>query len=165
MANLMMDEVDAGSETLSRQVVSFFLHAFIALGSWLVLMLAGYAMNPVSVSQTVILILSLAVPLVVGFFVTRIKPDEMACYVWLLGLILMLIVCLWILDMPTGPNACLNCNATEKLSRTLFSIPSPSGLIDNNGPIFATWPAAALLGYSIGAWLTLRRMKAAEPVQ
>lgn len=160
MTKLMMDEVDAGSEKLSKQVVSFFLHALIALGTWLLLMLAGYAMNPVSVPQTMILILSIAVPMVVAYFVVRAKPDEMASHVWLLGLILMLIVCLWILDMPTGPNACLNCTATDKLSRTLFSIPSPSGLIDNNGPFFATWPAAALLGYSIGAWLTLRRKKA-----
>lgn len=159
MTKLMMDEVDAGSETLSRQVVSFFLHSLIAIGAWLLLMLAGYVINPASASQTVILILSIVVPLLVAVLIVRMRPDEMASHVWLLGLIWMLIMCLWILDMPTGPNACLNCNATEKLSRTLFSIPSPSGLIDNNGPFFATWPAAALLGYSIGAKLMLRRTR------
>lgn len=159
MTKLMMDEVDAGSEKLSKQVVSFFLHASIALCAWLLMMLAGYAMNPVTVPQSVILILSILVPLVVGYFVIRVKPDEMASHIWLLGLIWMLIICLWILDMPTGPNACLNCTATEKLSRTLFSIPGPSGFIDNNGPFFATWPAAALVGYSIGARLMLRRIR------
>jgi len=160
---LTMDDVDEGSEKLSRQVVSFFLHTFIALGAWLALMLAGYALNPASVSQMVILALSLVVPLVVGYLVARVKPDEMAAQVWLAGLILLLIICLWVLDMPTGPNACLDCSATEKLTRTLFSIPSPSGLIDNNGPFFATWPAAALLGYSIGAKLVLRRRQS-EPI-
>ncbi|MFZ0394173.1 MAG: hypothetical protein WCF17_00205 [Terracidiphilus sp.] len=161
MARMTMDEVDAGSEKLSGQVASFFIHAIIALASWAALMLAGYVLNPASASQLVILILSGLVPAVVGFFVVRAKPNEMAGHLWLLGLILVLIVGLWILDMPTGPNACMGCGATEKLTRTLFSYPSPSGLIDDNGPLFATWPAAALVGYSIGAKLALRRVKQA----
>ena len=83
----------------------------------------------------------------------------MATHVWLVGLIWLLIVSLWVLDMPTGPNACFQCGATEKLTRTFFSLPRPSGLIDDNGPFFGTWPAAALLGYSIGARLALRRRR------
>ena len=75
----------------------------------------------------------------------------------LVGLIWILIVSLWILDMPTGSNACLQCGATEKLTRTFLSLPRPSGLIDNDGPFLGTWPTAALFGYSIGAWLGLRR--------
>lgn len=162
MTNLTMDDVDEGSEKLSKQVFSFFLHTVIALAAWGALMLAGYALNPASVSQWVILGLSVVVPLVVGFFVVRVKPDEMAGYVWLAGLILILIVGLWVLDMPTGPNQCFQCTATDKLTRTLFSIPEPSGLIDNNGPFLATWPAAALVGYSIGAKLVLRKKKREE---
>jgi len=161
MARLMMDELDAGSEKLSGQIVGFFLHAIIALGAWILFMAAGYVLNT-PMPQMLILALSIAIPLVVGYFVVRAKPSEMASHVWLLGLILMLIICLWILDMPTGPNACLGCSATAKLTRTLFSIPSPSGLIDNNGPFFATWPAAALLGYSIGAKLAMRNLRTAE---
>lgn len=164
MAKLMMDEIDTGSEKLSGQIAGFFLHAIIALGAWILFMAAGYVLNT-PMPQMLILALSLVIPLVVGYFVVRAKPSEMAGHVWLLGLILMLIICLWILDMPTGPNACLGCSATEKLTRTLFSIPSPSGLIDNNGPFFATWPAAALLGYSIGAKLSLRKSRAAEAEQ
>jgi len=81
----------------------------------------------------------------------------MAAVVWLAGLIWMLVISLWVLDMPTGPNACFQCDATDKLSRTFFSIPRPSGLIDNDGPFLGTWPAAALFGYSIGAQFALRR--------
>ncbi len=161
MANTMMDEVDVSSEKLSGQVASFFIHAIVALAVWAALMLAGYVLNPASASQLVILILSLVVPGIVGYFVVRAKPNEMAGHIWLLGLILMLVIALWLLDMPTGPNACLGCTATEKLTRSLFSIPSPSGLIDDNGPLFATWPAAALLGYSIAAKLALRSVKPA----
>jgi hypothetical protein len=99
------------------------------------------------------------VPLVVGFLVARIHPTEMATLVWLLGLIWFLIVCLWVLDMPTGPSQCFQCEATEKITRTFFSWPRPSGLIDDDGPFICTWPAVALVGYSIGAKLGFRRAK------
>jgi hypothetical protein len=95
----------------------------------------------------------------VGFIVTRIRQDDMATVVWLLGLIWLMIVALWIVDMPTRPNECYQCGVSEKLTRTLFSLPTPSGLIDDDGPFIGTWPAAALIGYSIGAALALRRKK------
>jgi hypothetical protein len=123
-------------------------------------MFVGYALQPSGISQLIITVLSLAVPLLVGFVVTRSRQDEMASVVWLAGLIWMLIISLWILDMPTGPNACFQCDATEKLSRTFFSLPRPSGLIDNDGPFLGTWPAAALIGYSIGARMSLRKRAA-----
>ncbi len=157
--SVQMDLEEQSTSKLSRQAVSFFLHSLLALGSWMALMLLGYAINPAGVPQLVILLLSAAVPLVVAFLVARIYPSEMATLVWLLGLIWFLIVCLWVLDMPTGPNQCFHCEATEKLTRTFFSLPSPSGLIDNDGPFVGTWPAIALLGYSIGAKLGLRRAK------
>ena len=160
MAKLVIDDDDDGSERLSQQAISFFLHILFALGAWMGMMILGYAIDPHSVNQTIVLLLSILVPLTFGNLITRFKPDEMAGHIWLAGLIWMLIVSLWILDMPTGPNACFECGATEKLTRTLFSFPRPSGLIDNNGPFFGTWPAAALLGYSIGARFVLSRRKA-----
>jgi hypothetical protein len=157
MPSLLDTDEEKGEPNLSAQAVSFFLHTALALGSWLALMFLGYALNPPAVSQTFILALSFLIPFAVGHLVTRFRQDEMASAVWLIGLISMLILSLWILDMPTGPNACFQCDATEKLTRTFFSVPKPSGLIDNDGPFFGTWPAAALLGYSIGAKLALRR--------
>jgi hypothetical protein len=148
---------EKSSSRLSGQALSFFLHTILALGSWLALMLVGYALNPAGVSQFFILILSMLVPFVVGNIVTRFRQDEMATLVWLVGLIWVLIISLWILDMPTGPNACFQCDATDKLSRTFFSLPKPSGLIDDDGPILGTWPAAALIGYAIGARFAFKR--------
>jgi hypothetical protein len=159
MPILVTDE-DDGTDKLSQQALSFALHTILAVGSWLLLMLAGYALNPASVSQMIVLLLSILVPMVAGNLVARMRRDEMATHVWLVGLIWLLIVSLWVLDMPTGPNACYQCSATEKLTRTFFSLPHPSGLVDDNGPFFGTWPAAALLGYSIGARLALRRRRA-----
>lgn len=146
-----------GSSRLFGQAISFFMHTLLALGSWLALMFAGYSLNPAGISQFLILILSMLVPLVVGNIVTRFRQDEMATLVWLVGLIWILIISLWILDMPTGPNACFQCDATDKLTRTFFSLPQPSGLIDDDGPILGTWPAAALIGYALGARLAFKR--------
>lgn len=151
------DDEDRTASKLIQQVLSFFLHSALALGSWLALMLFGYALNPSNVPQSLILLLSLCIPLAVGFAVNRFRRDEMATAVWLLGLIWLMIVALWIVDMPTRPNQCFQCGISEKLSRTFFSLPNPSGLIDDDGPFIATWPAAALIGYSIGATLALRR--------
>jgi ABC-type branched-subunit amino acid transport system permease subunit len=159
MQPILREDENTNESKLSRQAVSFFTHTILALASWLALMLIGYALNPPAISQPAILFLSALVPFLVGFAVTRFKQDEMATAVWLIGLVWVLLISLWVLDMPTGPNQCFQCDATEKLSRTFFSLPSPSGLIDNDGPFIATWPAAALIGYSIGAQLALRRSK------
>jgi hypothetical protein len=142
---------------LSNQAIWFSAHTALAVGCWFVLMLLGYAFNPPGVSQSAILFMSIFVPLLVGYAFTRARQNEMALLVWLVGLIWMLIISLWILDMPTGPNACFQCDATEKLARTFFSLPRPSGLIDDDGPFLGTWPAAALFGYSIGARIALKR--------
>jgi hypothetical protein len=157
MESLMHTDEEESPATLTGQALVFFMHVALALGSWLALMMIGYVLNPRGIPQLLILLLSIFVPLVVGNVVTRLRQDELAPLVWLIGLIWILIVSLWILDMPTGPNACFQCGATEKLTRTFFSLPRPSGLIDNDGPFLGTWPAAALIGYAIGARLALKR--------
>ena len=163
MESLMhREEEEQGASRLPRQALWFLIHTVFALASWLALMLAGYALNPPAISQTLILGLSILVPLIVGHLVARLHPDDMAPAVWLLGLIGLLIISLWILDMPTGPNQCFQCDATDKLTRTFFSFPKPSGLIDDDGPFLGTWPAAALFGYSIGAWLAIRRVRSSK---
>jgi hypothetical protein len=148
---------EQGGSRLVGQAGSFFLHTLLALGTWLALMLAGYTLNPPAVPQFAILFLSMLAPFFVGLLVNRFRQDEMAPLVWLIGLIWMLIVSLWVLDMPTGPAHCFQCDATEKLTRTFFCLPMASGLIDNDGPFIGTWPAAALVGYAIGAKLALRK--------
>ena len=158
MDSLLQSEAhDQKPPTLAKQAAWYCLHAMLALGSWIALMLVGYAVDPAGVSQWAILLLSMAVPLAVGFAVTKVRADDTATVVWLLGAIWALLFSLYVLDLPTGPGRCFQCDATEKLTRTFFSLPSPSGLIDDDGPFLGTWPSAALVGYSIGARLALRR--------
>jgi hypothetical protein len=161
MASLLFDE-DEGAKTeatLGKQTISFFAHALLALISWIVLMLLGYVWNPENLPQTIILTASIFVPLFVGLAVNRVRQAEMASAVWLLGLIWFMIVALWVVDMPTSPNQCFQCTLSEKLSRTFLSLPSPSGLIDDDGPFLGTWPAAALIGYAIGAKLAMKEKR------
>ena len=151
------DQEALAQASLPQQAVWFFLHTFLALAAWGLLMFLGYIIQPKGVPQIIILLLSMLVPLGAGFLVNQFRQDEMATLVWLVGLTWILIVALWILDMPTGPNACFQCDATEKITRTFLSLPSPSGLIDDDGPFIGTWPAAALFGYAIGARLAMRK--------
>jgi hypothetical protein len=156
-ASFFTEEEESTAARLGRQALSFLMHTGLALFAWAILMALGYLLNPAGVSQTLILGLSFAIPLAVGLIIARFRRDEMATAVWLLGLIWILILALWILDMPTGPKQCFQCGATEKITRTFFSFPYPSGLIDNDGPFLGTWPAAALMGYALGARIGMRR--------
>lgn len=157
MASILLEDEEPKKEiTLGLQAMSFFAHAVLALVSWTALMAAGYFVNPEYVPQTAILAASLVVPLIIGLLVNRARQSEMAASVWMLGIIWFMIVALWIVDMPTGPNQCFQCTLGEKLSRTFLSWPVPSGLADNNGPFLGTWPAAALVGYAIGARLAIK---------
>lgn len=142
---------------LGRQALWLLLHTFLALGTWFGLMLIGYAVNPNGIPQWMILAVSVAAPLVLGVLVAWLRPDKMATVVWLIGLIWLMVFSLYLLDLPTGPGRCLECTAPEKLARSFLSLPGPSGLMDDDTPFLATWPAAALIGYSIGAWIGKRR--------
>ena len=158
MEHLVQADQEAPAQaSLPQQAVWFFLHTLLGLAAWGLLMFLGYIIQPKGVPQTIILLLSILVPLGAGFLVNQSRQDEMATLVWLVGLTWILIVALWILDMPTGPNACFQCDATEKITRTFLSLPSPGGLIDDDGPFIGTWPAAALFGYAIGARLAMRK--------
>ncbi len=95
-------------------------------------------------------------PLLLGFLLVRIRASDVATLVWLAGLVWFMVVGLWILDMPTGPGACYHCGASEKLWFTFFSLDKDSGMIDGQGRFIGTWPAVAMIGYSIGARLAAR---------
>jgi len=146
---LQTGEEDSREKSFVRQTFLFAGHTLLALVSWAGLMTVGYIIQPVGIPQNAILALSFIVPLLVGLLVNRFRQDHMGPEVWLIGLIWILIVAHWVLEMPAGPNQCLQCSATEKLTRTFLSFRRPSGLIDNDGPFIGTWPAAALLGYAI----------------
>jgi len=150
------DEEEQGAN-LAQQALWVLIHTLVALGSWIAMMTAITIFKPESVPVLVTLVLSFSIPFAVGNIFTRFKQNDMAPYTWLIGMIWFLIVCLWILDMPTGPNQCFHCDASQKLYLTFFSPNEDSWLIDGQGRLIGTWPTAAWIGYGIGAGLSLKR--------
>jgi hypothetical protein len=154
-----VQEEEEKVSNLAEQALWVLIHTFLAIGSWVAMILIISLMHPESVPVLITLALSFSVPFLVGHIFTRIKQNDMAPYTWLIGMIWFLIICLWILDMPTGPNQCYHCDATQKLYLTFFSPTEDSGLIDGQGRFVGTWPAVAFIGYGIGSSFALRRKK------
>lgn len=152
-----------GSRAAS-QGLWFLFHALVSVLAWGTLVFAVTLMQPSSVPPLVTLALSFIVPLVAGFIVVRVKPDEIATVIWLAGLVWFLMIGLWVLDMPTGPGACFHCDASQKLWLTFFSLDQDSGLLDGQGRFLGTWPAVAMIAYSIGARVSLNRIGTAESI-
>lgn len=145
--------------TLAEQALWVLIHVLMALGSWVAMVLFISFLKPESVPVLFTLGLSFAIPFIVGNIFTRIKQNDMAPYTWLIGVIWFLIVCLWVLDMPTGPNQCYHCDASQKMFLTFLSPTEDSGLIDGQGRFVGTWPAMAFIGYGIGSSLALKRRR------
>ncbi|HEX4322382.1 MAG TPA: hypothetical protein VHZ52_15830 [Acidobacteriaceae bacterium] len=146
----------------AHRALWMLIHTLMAICSWVAMILAISLARPESVPVLVTLAASFTAPFIVGNIFTRIKQNNMAPYTWLIGVIWFLIICLWILDMPTGPNQCYHCDATQKIYLTFFSPTEDSGLIDGQGRFVGTWPAVAFIGYGIGSSFALRRKKPAQ---
>jgi hypothetical protein len=104
--------------------------------------------------------LAFLIPMVGGFLIVRIQRNtqhvEVARYVWISALLLFAAVCVWVLDLPTGPGLCETCGPIEKLTRTFFSINNGSGLMGEDGLLVGAWVPLSMLGYAAGAALGLK---------
>ena len=96
-------------------------------------------------------VLAFFVPMVGGFCIARMGANDVARYVWISGLLLFSVVCVWVLDLPTGNGLCENCGALEKLWRTFFDIGHGSGLMGGDGLLVGTWLPLSMIGYAVGA--------------
>jgi hypothetical protein len=139
---------------LGREAFWFLTHTLLAV---LVLAIAIGGMTlthpdadalPPKIIGTV---LAFLIPMVGGFLIARIQQNDIARYVWISGLLLFSVVCVWVLDLPTGNGLCEKCGAVEKLWRTFFDIGNGSGLMGGDGLLVGTWTPLAMIGYAIGA--------------
>ncbi len=149
-------------EDLGREALWFAIHTLFAVAVlgfvWGVMTLTHP--DPDSASPKIIAsALAFLVPLVTGFVLARIWPTaprfHVARYVWISGLMFFCAVCVWVLDLPTGPGLCENCRAAEKLWRTFFDIDNGSGLLSGDGLLIGAWVPLSLFGYAAGAALGL----------
>jgi hypothetical protein len=94
--------------------------------------------------------LAFLVPMIGGFLIAKMQQNEIARYIWISGLLVFSVVCVWVLDLPTGNGLCEHCGAVEKLWRTFFDISNGSGLMGGDGLLVGTWIPLAMIAYSIG---------------
>jgi hypothetical protein len=96
-------------------------------------------------------VVAFLVPMIGGFIVTKMQQNDIAGYVWISGILLFSVVCVWVLDLPTGNGLCEKCGAIDKLWRTFFDINHGSGLMGGDGLLVGTWIPLSMIGYAVGA--------------
>jgi hypothetical protein len=139
---------------LGHDALWFALHSIIAIGVLIVMVFVVQMVHTSQASDGPKLLMTLCaflVPLIAGFVIAKARHDDIARYVWIAGLIFFSIVCVWVLDLPTGPGLCEHCGAVDKLWRTFFSVDYGSGLMGGDGVLIGSWVPLALVGYAIGA--------------
>jgi hypothetical protein len=141
---------------LAAEAFWFFGHTIISLAVYVAMVTAVQLMHPQSVSMLLATLLAFAVPGIAGYLISLIWPNPIARYIWIFGLIYFSIVCVYVLDLPTGPGLCEHCGAVGKLVGTLITFDHPSGLLGGNGNVLGTWPALANIGYAMGAKFGLK---------
>jgi hypothetical protein len=143
---------------LGREAVWFLTHTLIAF-VLLAIVIGVMSLNhpdPDSASPKLLgTFLAFLVPVVGGFLLARIHRNDVAGYIWISGLVIFSIVCVWVLDLPTGNGLCENCGAGEKLWRTFFTFTHGSGLLGGDGLLVGAWIPLSMIGYAIGAKLAL----------
>jgi hypothetical protein len=158
----MLDEELIAGKTvgdLGREAMWFVLHTMIALVLLAAVVATMYFMQLDQDSSGPKLIglgLGALVPLIGGFFVAKIQGGSVAGYVWISGLLLFSVVCVWVLDLPTGPGLCEKCGAISKLTRTFFEINNGSGLMGGDGFLVGCLLPLSIIAYSMGAKLAFK---------
>lgn len=160
MAEDFANHRDKSAGDLGREAVWFTIHTLTAV-LILATVVAVIALShpPIDATEPKLLgtILALIIPMVGGFVIVKARPDVTAANVWISALLLFSIVCVWVLDLPTGPGLCEQCGAAEKLYRTFFAINHGSGLMGGDGLLVGTWIPLSMIGYAIGARIGLAR--------
>ena len=139
---------------LGGEAVWFSIHSIIAIVVMIatILVMGLFRPDPNATGPKEIgTLLVFLLPMLVGFVIAKIQGNHIARYVWITGLLMFSAVCVWVLDLPTGPGLCEHCGALDKLWRTFFSISNGSGLMAGQGLAVGTWAPLALVGYALGA--------------
>ena len=139
---------------LAREAAWFLTHTLVAF-LILVITIGVMSLNhpdPDSTMPKLIgTVLAFLVPMIGGFMVVRYRRNDVAGYVWISGLVIFSVVCVWVLDLPTGNGLCETCGAVEKLWRTFFTFTHGSGLMGGDGILVGAWIPLSMIGYAAGA--------------
>jgi hypothetical protein len=153
-------EVSQGKSTgdLGREAAWFAAHTLFAILTLLGLIAVMWVFHPDPNAvnpKLLATVLALFIPLVVGFLITKVTTNDIGSYVWIFGLIIFAVACVWVIDLPTGPGLCEHCTLVERLWRTFFDFQHGSGLMGGDGPLVGLWIPLSLFGYAGGSKLAL----------
>ncbi len=139
---------------LGQEAMWFSIHTVLAVLVLLAVVFGIYLTHPdpdANFPKLLGTVLGLLVPMIVGFTIAKARQDRIAKYIWISGVLVFSIVCVWVLDLPTGVGLCEKCGAVEKLYRTFFDINHGSGLMGGDGLLVGTWIPLSMIGYAVGA--------------
>jgi hypothetical protein len=144
---------------LAREALLFLVHtliAFVLLAIVIGVMSFNHPDPDSSTPKLLGTVLAFLAPLIGGFLLARIHHNNVAAYTWISGLVIFSIVCVWVIDLPTGPGLCENCGAIEKIWRTFFTFHHGSGLMGGDGLLVGAWIPLSMIGYAIGAKFAIK---------
>ncbi len=139
---------------LGREAFWFLTHTLLAVALLAAVVGGMTFMHPdpeASAPKMLATLLAFFVPMVGGFLISRLQKNDVSQYVWISGLLLFSVVCVWVLDLPTGPGLCEKCGLVERLYRTFFFIDGNSGLMGGDGLLIGAWLPLSMIGYATGA--------------
>jgi hypothetical protein len=143
---------------LGYEALWFFAHTLFAIVILAIIVIVGLILrlDQDAIQPKVIgTLCAILIPMVGGFIIAKIQQNMIARYVWISGLLIFSVVCVWVLDLPTGNGLCEHCGALEKLWRTFFTFTNGSGLMGGDGVLIGAWVPLAIICYSIGARMGL----------
>src|SRR5260370_24635808 len=109
---------------LAREALLFLTHTLIAF-VLLAIVIGVMSLNhpdPDSAKPKLLgTVLALLAPMIGGFLLARIHHNQVAIYTSISGLVVFSIVCVWVIDLPTGTDLCETSIAIAKIWRTFFT--------------------------------------------
>lgn len=164
MASARNIQQDKTVGDLAGEAAWFLVHTFLAfalLAATLGIMSLNHPDPDSTTPKYIGSIFAFLIPTLGGFLLARLHRNDIARYVWISGLVIFSVVCVWVLDLPTGPGLCETCGAVEKLWRTFFTFTHGSGLMGGDGILVGTWIPLSMIGYALGARFALESWRPA----
>lgn len=139
---------------LGREAFWFTTHTVLALAVLAAVVGAMSFMHPDPESASpkmLATLLAFFVPMLGGLVISNVQKNDVSRKIWISGLLLFSVVCVWVLDLPTGPGLCEKCGLVERLYRTFFFINGNSGLMGGDGILIGAWMPLSMIGYAVGS--------------
>ncbi|GGA58009.1 hypothetical protein GCM10011507_06700 [Edaphobacter acidisoli] len=140
--------------SLVREALWFLFHTAVAIGLVIAIITVMTLNHPDPDSagpKVTLTVLAFLMPMFAGLIASRMQHNSNARHIWISGLVLFTIACVWVLDLPTGKGLCENCGSVEKVWRTIFSFSHGSGLMSGDGPLIGAWMPLSMISYAFGA--------------